>query len=502
MDPQKSPPQAPLCTEAIALRIKMERGQVRTEVWFEERCIYKPPSIILNHIYALLALARSGPSPERLINAEELKNLPACSNSTVLTVRKNFGTRHRQELEKAGLSTLILYEKAHKAWRFALPPAHIQWQSSVESVRAVIGVAPVLNSASQRLESGKAQPYDWAQKAIRCQIATDYAALGSPVHSLKVDEPTRIAYAEAAILSADKNPLQELVARFLLVRVFNRRAEEAAGDALEKLTDAIEAHRRTHTGLGEALHRRIRVQDCFARRGSAHEIVDAINELTLLRNEANAAYDFAALAMIEETLAILLIRQAPFNPAQRARASELYQSAITLYVHSRDTLRLQACLHNVAAFETTPTTSWRAPALQWQVDLVELADWYSDQVSLIASSGQTSCLHAMVRASFGDFERAYAALEKADLHLRGITNEREHAHRAYAQAHVHWWEYDLLGKQAEHHRAAIHWLKLAASRFKAIPDYAYGITLACQLHHLEAGVPLTQDAMQAAFAKR
>lgn len=485
--------------EALALLIKIERGQVIVEIWLEDQCIYKPPSIHLNHLYALFALTRSSPSPERLINAEELQKLPVYSDSTALTVRKNFGTRHLKALRETGLSELFVYEKSTKAWRLALPPQRIQWQSSPESVQSVIGGTPVVEKSQRALESGKAQPYEWAQHAIRCQITTDYSALSA---SRKVDEGTRIAYAKAAIRSAGNDPLQDLVARFLLVRVFNRSSGDVASDALEELTDAIDAHRRTHTGLGEALYRRTRVQDCFARRGSADEIAGAINELTLIRNEATAACDFAALAMIEETLAILLIRQAPFNPAQRARASELYQSAITWYVHSRDTLRLQTCLHNVAAFETAPTTSWRAPALPWQVDLVELADWYSDQASLIASSGQTGCLLAMVSASRGDFARAYSALEKADLHLRGIANDREHAHRAYAQAHVHWWEYDLLGQQADHHRAAIHWLKLAAARFKAIPDYAYGITLDCQLHHLESGIPLTQADMQAAFTKR
>lgn len=52
--------------EALALLIKIERGQVIVEIWLEDQCIYKPPSIHLNHLYALFALTRSSPSPERI----------------------------------------------------------------------------------------------------------------------------------------------------------------------------------------------------------------------------------------------------------------------------------------------------------------------------------------------------------------------------------------------------------------------------------------------------
>ena len=268
-------------------------------------------------------------------------------------------------------------------------------------------------------------------------------------------------------------------------------------EAVEQLFEAIDATDEDSRAIGRSVRLRTAALGHYARRFDARGWASAIADLRLKINEARSLSDFGALALLYEVLAVILVRQKPFEATHRSQASEYFQSAIALQIHCRDTVRLQTVLHNAANFEAAATTSWRAPAQPWQIEQVELALFMANVAKVHSASAQTYCLLLMLYASNGQFEHALVQAQQADQALADLKNPIEHAHRAYAQGHLHWWQYDLLGKQPEHKRLALAQLERARELFHTVPDRNYEITLVTQIRHLKADQVLTMAAMQA-----
>ncbi len=472
----------------LTLEIAVEGHALRVRVFKGGTLHYEPGSPELRHAYALLALIRCSATPERLVNAEELQSLPIFANSKLSSIGASFGSRHIGTQCKArGLTELFYFQNITKAWRLQIASSDIVLYGGTEKIRAALHL-----SASQ-LPSTQAHDFSWAGHAVRCLLATDYKA------KIKLDV---VQAGRAALNAAGNDPLRSMISRFLQVRAASHHSAEAYENAVEKLLDAINDNTDENVrAIGRSVRLRTIALGHFARRHDPFSWANAITDLHLNINEAKSLSDFGALALLYEVIAIIMVRQKPFDTVQRAQVSEYFQSAIALQIHCRDTVRLQTVLHNAANFESVATTSWRVPALRWQIEQVELALLMANVAKVHSASAQTYCLLLMLYASNGQFEHALMQAQLADQALADLKNPIEHAHRAYAQGHLHWWQYDLLGKQPEHKRQALVHLERARELFHTVPDHLYEITLTTQIRHLKADQVLTREAMQAAFEK-
>ena len=468
----------------LTLEIAVEVHALRVRVFKGGTFHYEPGSTELRHAYALLALIRCA-TPERLVNAEELQSLPIFANSKLSSIRASFGSRHIGTQCKArGLTELFYFQNITKAWRLQIASSDIVLHGGAASIRAALHL-----SASQ-LPSTQAHDFSWAGHAVRCLLATDYDT------KIKLDV---VQAGRAALNAAGNDPLRSMISRFLQVRAASHHSAEAYEEAVEQLFDAINDTDENVRAIGRSVRLRTIALGHFARRHDPFSWANAIADLQMKINEAKSLSDFGALALLYEAIAIIMVRQKPFDTIQRAQASAYFQSAIALQIHCRDTVRLQTVLHNAANFEAAATTSWRAPAQPWQIEQVELALFMANVAKVHSASAQTYCLLIMLYASNGQFEHALVQAQLADQTLADLKNPIEHAHRAYAQGHLHWWQYDLLGEQPEHKRQALAQLERARELFHTVPDRNYEITLTTQIRHLKADQVLTREAMQAAF---
>ena len=463
-------------TEAHALRVRLFKG-----VAF----IYEPGSPELRHAYALLALSRCSATPDRLVNAEELHSLPIFANSKLSTVGASFGSRHIGKQCKArNLVELFYFKNITKAWRFQLVSKDIVLHGGIPAIQAALYLP------ASKIHSTQGYDFSWSGHAVRCLLATDYDV------KLEIDI---VQTARAALSAAGEDSLRSLIARGLMARAALRQSPQAHEEAVEQLLDAIDDDDDDSRAIGRSLRLRTIALGHFTRRHDPLGWESAIDNLRMKINEAKSAGDFGALALLYDVLGIILVRQKPFDSIQRAQARECFQNAIALQIHCRDTLRLQTALHNAANSEAAATTSWREPAQQWQIEQVELAIMMSMVAAVHSGSAQTPCLLLILYASAGQFDRAAEQAQRADQALATLENPIEHAHRAFAQGHLHWWQYDLLGKQAEHKRLALEQLERALKLFQSVPDQLYEVTLVTQISHLKFNKTLTREAMQAAF---
>lgn len=472
----------------ISLHIAIEQQQLQVRVLLANRLIYTPASKELCCAYALLALTRLSANPERLISAEELHSLPVFAKSKLRSVASSFGSRHVGAIsQRDELANLFFYQHITKAWRFGIAPADINLHCGTADLANHLG----LSNAVAKL----AAPTDpsWAGHAVRCLLATDY---GEKIAVNPVDA------GKAALAAAGNDCLRGLISRFLIVRTQARRNSEDYQDAVGELLEAIEASDASAIALGRSLRLRATALEHFTRRQDCGSWPAAISDLKLKISESKALGDFGAQALLHEVLAMLLVRQSPFDEAQRAQARAHFQTAIALQIHCRDTLRLHAALYSAVNFEAAATTSWRSPAMAWQLEQAQLAIQTAEITTAHAASAQAYCLLLVLYASAGQFEQAQQQAEIADSLLEELEDPMEHAHRAHAQGHLHWWQYDLLGQQAEHKRLALLNLRKALALFQSQQDRNYEITLATQIKHLKSDIPLTREAMQKAFATR
>ena len=362
-------------------------------------------------------------------NAEELHSLPIFANSKLSSIGASFGSRHIGTQCKArDLTGLFHFQSITKAWRLQIASADIVLHGGIAAIRAA------LNPGASRIPNTQARDFSWTGHAVRCLLATDY--------DVKLDIDV-VSAGRAALGAAGNDSTRSMIARFLLVRAASRLSAEAYEEAVKQLVEAIDATDEDSRAIGRSVRLRTAALGHFARRHDAPSWNSAIADLRLKINEARSLSDFGALAMLYEVLAVILVRQKPFEASQRAQASEYFQSAIALQIHCRDTVRLQTVLHNAANFEAVATTSWRAPAQPWQIEQVELALFMANVAKVHSASAQTPCLLLMLYASKGQFEHAFVQAQRADQALADLKNPIEHAHRAYAQGHLHWWQYDL-----------------------------------------------------------
>ena len=470
----------------LALEIAVEAHELRVRVLKAGSIFYEPGSTELRHAYALLALTRCSATPDRLVNAEELNNLPIYATSKLSTIGASFGSRHIGKKCKArGLTELFYFQNITKAWRLQIASTDIVLRGGIAAIQAA------LNPTASQIPNTQGLDFSWTGHAVRCLLATDY--------DVKLDIDV-VSAGRAALSAAGNDSTRSMIARFLLVRAASRLSAEAYEEAVELLFEAIDATDEDSRAIGRSVRLRSVALGHFARRFDALGWANAIADLHMNINEAKSLSDFGALALLQEMLAMIMVRQKPFDAIQRGQASEYFQSAIALQIHCRDTVRLQTVLHNAANFESAATTSWRAPAQPWQIEQVELALFMANVAKVHSASAQTYCLLQILYASNGQFEHAFAQAQHADEALATLKNPIEHAHRAYAQGHLHWWQYDLLGKQPEHKRQALAQLEHARKLFHTVPDRNYEITLVTQIRHLKADQVLTMAAMQAAFA--
>jgi hypothetical protein len=468
----------------IALQITIEQQQIQVRVLDANAVIYQPASKELCHAYALLALARVSKNPERLVSAEELHSLPVFAKSKLRSVASSFGSRHIGSIsQRDELAGLFFFLHITKAWRLNLRPEAIDLRCGTDLLASHLGLKSAVQSGGQIDPS-------WTIHAVRCLLATDY---GQRVAANPVEA------GQAALAAAGSDTLRGLVSRFLIVRTKARVSTEAYEDAVGELFDAIEASGTGAQALGRSMRLRTIALGHFVRRQDRLSWASGIAELKLKISESSAFGDFGAQALMHEVLAMLLVRQNAFDEDQRTQIREHYQTAIALQIHCRDTVRLQTTIHNAACFEAAATTSWRAPAMAWQIEQVELSIETANVTSTHAGSAQSFCLMMMLHASRGDFADAQQQADIADDWLQDLENPLEHAHRAFAQGHLHWWQYDLLGQQAEHKRQALQHLQKALALFQAQQDRNYEITLATQIKHLKKDIPLTRESMRIAL---
>lgn len=431
--------------------------------------------------YAVMALARTSDDADLPVRADILHEYAPFSEAEVHTLRNGFGSRHvGKTLEKHDAIDLIKSEEITKSWRLNVASADICFEPDRDTV------ARYLESCRNRGPIGQQAFLNWVSSQTRALLAIDY--------NTELDL-NPLAEAKAAIEAAGNRRDWQLLARFQAVRVHLRTNPEALDDAYEALLKLVDQP-GDHTALAECLRLRALAMSSHRKTGDIESLSKLTRKLRDAVETARHRGDLAVASQLLNALGVILIRSDPYSEQLRDQARIAYQEALTLQLLFRDALLLQAISHNAAMLEAAPTLTWRARSNAVQIQQMELAMLIGVALKVNFYSCMTKVHLAVLYASADRFPDAEKTLAAARQDLAGIQSASEHAHYAFAAAHVAWWYHELRGPSASHRSTAIAELERALQGFREALDAGWANTVQNQLAALKANRPLSMEWMR------
>jgi len=458
------------------LRVDVTAEQLHVTLTRNGERLPFPASLQQCVAYAVMAVTRTSADPERLVSAEMLHRYRPFSSASLHTLRNGFGSLHVGKALGSHHARDLIYSTAvTKAWRLNLPPSQICFRPDRDAVCCH------LEYRKSREPDAATDFLHWARLQLRALLANDYE------ESLPGVDP--FAAAQEALQAAAGRRDWELLARHQWARTQIRVGAGELASAAEALQALIDQSAE-HAGLAASLRLRAIGMACQARRADIEHLPELVTQLRGAIDTAKERGDLASASQLLNGLGVMLVRLAAEKDSGKAiilrnEARSAYQEALTLQLLCRDTLLLQGICHNMATLEAAPTLNDRMVAGELQIQQLELALFLAHALKVHSSSCATECHLAVLLASVGRFDEAEQHLATAEKLLSGIDNRSEHAHYAFARAHLAWWRHDLQGQDPQRRMIALDELKRANRDYQAEGDFGWANTVTRQIEMLK-----------------